>query len=424
MGGTTPPPPPPASAVSNGTPNYGAPASVSPSGNPGGGEAPGLAELKSQVDRLTTLVHQQQHLLEAGVREVRKMKTEAPTTHRGPSKTNLEVHPLARSPWSLQPGVQPDAQATASGAWRPAATSPFDSQRIGIGDRRLLGLYDSRFHSTSAGATPKDFRVLPDRIILVRHAESAGNVDDEAYTYIPDSQIPLTARGHMQARAAGQKIREYIEARSGRDYRLFCYLSPYKRSLQTYESMSCAFPSDNIMGVQEEVQLREQDFGNFQDVMSKSHEKAERVRFGRFYYRFPNGESGADVYDRITIFEDHMVRDINAGRFAHKTNLVIVSHGLALRVFLMRWFHWTLAQYLMVHNPPNAEPLILERVISEAESRPNGPVAWMHTKALYQLAPESLAMLRGCTAEMCSTGIMPRTSEIGSSRVLPHPFSG
>ena len=29
--------------------------------------------------------------------------------------------------------------------------------------------------------------------------------------------------------------------------------------------------------------------------------------------RFPNGESGADVYDRMTIFEDHLVRDINAG---------------------------------------------------------------------------------------------------------------
>ena len=50
-----------------------------------------------------------------------------------------------------------------------------------------------------------------------------------------------------------------------------------------------------------------------------------------------------------------MVRDINAGRFANKTNLVLVTHGLALRVFLMRWFHWTLEEYLMVHNPPNAE---------------------------------------------------------------------
>lgn len=30
-------------------------------------------------------------------------------------------------------------------------------------------------------------------------------------------------------------------------------------------------------------------------------------------HRFPHGESGADVYDRMTIFQDHLVRDINAG---------------------------------------------------------------------------------------------------------------
>jgi hypothetical protein len=29
-------------------------------------------------------------------------------------------------------------------------------------------------------------------------------------------------------------------------------------------------------------------------------EKAIRLRYGRFFYRFPNGESAADVYDRIT----------------------------------------------------------------------------------------------------------------------------
>jgi hypothetical protein len=34
------------------------------------------------------------------------------------------------------------------------------------------------------------------------------------------------------------------------------------------------------------------------------------------------------------------VRDINAGRFANGTNLLLVTHGLALRIFLMRWFHW------------------------------------------------------------------------------------
>ena len=48
----------------------------------------------------------------------------------------------------------------------------------------------------------------------------------------------------------------------------------------------------------------------------------------------------------MTIFEDHLVRDINAGRFSKNTSLVLVTHGLALRIFLMRWFHWTVDQVL------------------------------------------------------------------------------
>ena len=41
------------------------------------------------------------------------------------------------------------------------------------------------------GATPQDHRILPRRIILVRHAESEGNIDNFAYTYVPDPQVPL-----------------------------------------------------------------------------------------------------------------------------------------------------------------------------------------------------------------------------------------
>ena len=38
-------------------------------------------------------------------------------------------------------------------------------------DRRNLGLFDARFHSIASGATPRDFRVLPKYIILVRHGK-------------------------------------------------------------------------------------------------------------------------------------------------------------------------------------------------------------------------------------------------------------
>ena len=54
------------------------------------------------------------------------------------------------------------------------------------------------------------------------------------------------------------------------------------------------------------AQLREQDVGNFQEAAQQKQDWDDRQRFGRFWYRFPNGESGADVYDRLTIFEDHV----------------------------------------------------------------------------------------------------------------------
>jgi hypothetical protein len=65
-----------------------------------------------------------------------------------------------------------------------------------------------------------------------------------------------------------------------------------------------------VIGVREAVQLRECDFGNLQDAKKMSKDLKDRDMFGRFWFRFPNGESGADVYDRITQFEDHLTRDM------------------------------------------------------------------------------------------------------------------
>lgn len=135
-------------------------------------------------------------------------------------------------------------------------------------------------------------------------------------------------------------------------------------------------------------------------------------------HRFPNGESGADVYDRMTIFEDHLVRDINAGRFGHDCTLVLVTHGLALRIFLMRWFHWTVDEFMGVFNPPNAEPLVLERIVHDDEAAPGGPVYWVHTKALYRLTAQSKAIVRGCSEEMCCISTHAETTEPGPLQFL------
>ena len=57
------------------------------------------------------------------------------------------------------------------------------------------------------------------------------------------------------------------------------------------------------------------------------------------------GESGADVYDRITIFEDHLINDIDNGIFPEEANLIMITHGLTMRIFLARWFHWTVSEF-------------------------------------------------------------------------------
>ncbi|MFS7935960.1 putative histidine phosphatase superfamily [Helianthus anomalus] len=51
---------------------------------------------------------------------------------------------------------------------------------------------------------------LPKRIILVRHRESAGNLDGSAYATTVDYKIPLTEASIQQGKEAGKKIRDVI----------------------------------------------------------------------------------------------------------------------------------------------------------------------------------------------------------------------
>jgi broad specificity phosphatase PhoE len=51
------------------------------------------------------------------------------------------------------------------------------------------------------------------------------------------------------------------------------------------------------------ARIREQEFGNLQDDAQerRGHRVLENL-VGKFYYRRPEGESGADVYDRVSDF--------------------------------------------------------------------------------------------------------------------------
>ncbi|KAL5551812.1 hypothetical protein UlMin_001988 [Ulmus minor] len=207
----------------------------------------------------------------------------------------------------------------------------------------------------------------PRRIILVRHGQSEGNVDECVYTRVADPKIDLTEKGKAEAEECGVKIREMIEKDGVVDWKVYFYVSPYKRTRETLRCLGRAFERSRIAGMREEPRLREQDFGNFQDREKMRVEKEMRKLYGRFFYRFPDGESAADVYDRITGFRETLRSDIDIGRFQPpgernpNMNLVIVSHGLTLRVFLMRWYKWSVEQFEGLNNLGNGNIVVMEK---------------------------------------------------------------
>jgi len=85
----------------------------------------------------------------------------------------------------------------------------------------------------------------------------------------------------------------------------------------------------------------------------------DRNLFGSFYYRFQDGESGSDVYDRITSFWSSLYREWKYSDCLE--NFVLVSHGITLRIFLMRYFKWTVREYHALWNLENCQIVILEK---------------------------------------------------------------
>lgn len=192
----------------------------------------------------------------------------------------------------------------------------------------------------------------PNKIILVRHGESQGNIDKNIYSKVPDYAIELSEKGINQAIEAGKNIKNIV----GNDKVAF-YVSPMWRTRMTFEGIAQSFEKQNI-DYKEDPRLREQEWGNFQNLEESTQVYEERDAFGIFYYRFKNGESGADVYDRLSDFMATLHRDFQKNDFPE--NVVLVMHGLSIRLFIMRWFHLTIEEFETLKNPANGQITIME----------------------------------------------------------------
>lgn len=193
----------------------------------------------------------------------------------------------------------------------------------------------------------------PKRIVLIRHAKSAANADLNVLAHTPDHLIPLTVEGQEEALAAGKELLQLFAGET-----IHAYLSPYLRTRATFEGIKLGAEQQlQIACAYEDPRIREQDFGHFRAADAVPLIESERSSYGTFFYRIPDGESGADVFDRISSFLETLWRDF--GQHDYPENALIISHGLTIRLFLMRWFHWSVEKFETLKNPHNCEHFVM-----------------------------------------------------------------
>jgi broad specificity phosphatase PhoE len=175
----------------------------------------------------------------------------------------------------------------------------------------------------------------PERLWIVRHGESAGNVArDEAHARgadrielaMRDVDIALSPRGEDQARALGGWFARLEE--SERPDALLA--SPYLRAQHT----AILFRDNGGAAADEPVcvdeRLREKEFGildglTTSGVASVFPDQAEfRRLLGKFYHRPPGGESWCDVIFRLRSLLDTIALHY-AGR-----RVMIVAHQVVV----------------------------------------------------------------------------------------------
>ncbi len=190
-----------------------------------------------------------------------------------------------------------------------------------------------------------DTQKWPERLWIVRHGESAGNVardqaeaEGRAVIDIPmrDADVPLSALGERQARAVGRWFARQPEG----ERPTVVLASPYLRARQTaallLDSAGLAREDDTLII---DERLREKEFGILDrltraGIMERYPDQAEfRRLLGKFYHRPPGGESWCDVILRLRSGVDTIVREHRGERVLLVCHSVIV---LCLRYLLER----------------------------------------------------------------------------------------
>ena len=195
----------------------------------------------------------------------------------------------------------------------------------------------------------------PERLWLVRHGQSAGNVARDAAheagvhridIHGRDVDVPLSPLGERQAEALG---RWFADGNAGgRPDVILC--SPYLRAQDTARRFRDAGGADAQEAICTDERLREKEFGVLDGLTTAGvaeflPDQAEfRRTLGKFYHRPPGGESWCDVIFRLRSLLD-TVSLHHGGR-----DVMIVAHQVVVLCF----------RYI-IENLSEAEILAIDR---------------------------------------------------------------
>lgn len=189
-------------------------------------------------------------------------------------------------------------------------------------------------------------------IFIIRHGESEGNANPAIYKDIPDYAISLSKKGIEQSLECGKRLKELLTE----PLKTIYLYSPFFRARETMECIAESVSARLSYPIQA---LVEQDWGR--PEFDPRNKLEERSKHGVYYYKFENGESPFDVEMRLApviqdLFKlDEMSKDI-------ATDVVIVCHGMTMRVLAKILMKWDLYTFEECKTPKNCEIWQFEKI--------------------------------------------------------------
>lgn len=186
------------------------------------------------------------------------------------------------------------------------------------------------------GLEPSTTTGPPDRLYLVRHGQSTGNLAHAAAAAAQselleletrDMDVPLSDLGREQSHALGA----WLTTKPSYELPTVALASPYLRAQQTARiALDVCCPG---VEVHADERLRDRDLGIFEGLTWRGIQArypdlaALRARVGKFYQRPPGGEAWTDVILRLRSLHQTLIHEYAGER------VIIFTHDVVVLLF-------------------------------------------------------------------------------------------